>query len=60
MLDVLPKVQGVDDAWATGKAPSFNQMNLQFCSGNDLSGHGKLKCINVKQKSPNSALCCGM
>lgn len=41
MVDVLPKVQGVDDIWATNQLPHHVQMNLQFCGGNNFMGPGE-------------------
>lgn len=41
MVDVLPKVQGVDNVWGTNQAPRHGPMNQQFCTGNNFMGPGR-------------------
>lgn len=41
MVDVLPKVQGADETWASNQATHHGQMSVQFCTGSNFMYPGE-------------------
>lgn len=59
MVDVLPKVQRVD-VWPADRPSRLDQMNLQYCTGNDSGGHSKSWSASARQNKNLIGLLCSV